>query len=79
MTAATQANRSSKLEMFLTMVEVAAMLRKSLPTISRMVKDGRLPQPLRFNSRCVLWEREAIEQMMADRSDGPGPEHEGPA
>jgi predicted DNA-binding transcriptional regulator AlpA len=49
----------------LTRKEVAKLVRLSPRTITRYVKEGRFPSPIRFNSIRVRWRRQHIEDYLA--------------
>ena len=57
-----QRNPEKKL---LSIKQVAALLGVAERTVSRLVDRRQAPTPVRLG-RCVRWEREAIEQWIAD-------------
>jgi predicted DNA-binding transcriptional regulator AlpA len=59
----------------LSRVQAAAYIGVSPWLFDEMVKDGRMPQPVRINSR-VLWDRFQLDRAFAALSDGQAPEHD---
>jgi predicted DNA-binding transcriptional regulator AlpA len=53
----------------LSRVQAAAYIGISPSLFDEMVKDGRMPQPVRINSR-VLWDRLQLDEAFAALSDG---------
>jgi predicted DNA-binding transcriptional regulator AlpA len=49
-------------------VQSAAYIGVSPTLFDEMVKDGRMPQPIRINSR-VLWDRLQLDEAFAALSD----------
>jgi predicted DNA-binding transcriptional regulator AlpA len=52
----------------LSRVQSAAYVGVSVTLFDEMVKDGRMPQPVRINSR-VLWDRLQLDEAFAALSD----------
>lgn len=44
-----------EIEKFVTITELAEMLNCCTRTVSRMVDEGRIPQPYRLNRRTLRW------------------------
>ena len=44
--------------------KAAPMLGISINTLDRMVKDGRLPEPLRFGPRIVGWREQTLLEVL---------------
>jgi excisionase family DNA binding protein len=59
---------STHLEQYLTREEVAALLRVDPQTVSRWLRERKLPSPLRLG-RQMLWRRETLEQFLAAKSE----------
>ena len=53
----------------LSRVQAAAYVGVSPTLFDAMVDDGRMPQPIRINSR-VLWDRLQLDEAFAALSDG---------
>lgn len=49
--------------------EAAKRLSVSLATLDRMVKDGRLPAPIRLSTRRVGWPSTVIDQFINSKSN----------
>lgn len=47
--------------------KAAPMLGVSINTLDRMVKDGRLPEPLRFGPRIVGWREQTLLDLLKMR------------
>ena len=63
----------------LSRVQSAAYVGVSMTLFDELVKDGRMPQPIRLNSR-VLWDRLQLDEAFAALSDnGDGDEWPEPA
>jgi predicted DNA-binding transcriptional regulator AlpA len=52
----------------LSRVQSAAYIGVSVTLFDELVKDGRMPQPVRLNSR-VLWDRLQLDEAFAALSD----------
>jgi predicted DNA-binding transcriptional regulator AlpA len=55
----------------LSRVQAAAYIGVSPTLFDEMVKDGRMPQPMRINARTV-WDRVKLDEAFAALSDGGG-------
>ena len=55
----------------LSRVQSAAYIGVSSTLYDEMVKDGRMPQPIRINSR-VLWDRLQLDEAFGTLSDSGG-------
>lgn len=55
----------------LSRVQSAAYIGVSPSLFDEMVKDGRMPKPMRINARTV-WDRVKLDEAFAALSDGPG-------
>ena len=55
------------METMLTREDVAALLKVSRRTVSRMVKRGTLPQPIRFNRKTIRWNLADIVKVMKEK------------
>ncbi|MHB1424976.1 MAG: helix-turn-helix transcriptional regulator [Gemmataceae bacterium] len=53
---------------YLTREEVAALLRVDPQTVSRWIREHKIPHPLRLG-RQMLWPRETLERFLADRME----------
>ncbi|WP_010444314.1 helix-turn-helix transcriptional regulator [Vibrio rotiferianus] len=59
-----------ELSVILTKKEVALLIGKSTSTVGRMVKDGRLPAPLKTQrDRNGGWTKSTIMQWLHDRNE----------
>lgn len=58
---------SPELPLMLTADAVADLLSISLRTVWRMVRNGELPQPVRYNRKLVRWKSEDIREWMAQQ------------
>lgn len=47
--------------------EAAGMLAVSIMTLDRMVKDGRVPQPIRLSPRVVGWRERTLQELLKER------------
>jgi predicted DNA-binding transcriptional regulator AlpA len=56
---------SVPLPRYLTVRQIAAMLRCCPQTVRNWVKRGLLPRPLALGQRKRLWEAEAVERRLA--------------
>lgn len=54
----------------LSRVQSAAYIGVSVTLFDELVRDGRMPQPIRLNSR-VVWDRLLLDDAFAALSDGP--------
>ncbi|WP_054287266.1 helix-turn-helix transcriptional regulator [Gulbenkiania mobilis] len=52
--------------------EAAAMLGIGQSTLSRMIKDGRIEQPIRLGRRVVGWREETLLALLGEKRDGAG-------
>jgi predicted DNA-binding transcriptional regulator AlpA len=52
----------------LSRAQAAAYIGVSVSLLDEMVKDGRMPQPIRINAR-VLWDRLQLDEAFAALSD----------
>jgi predicted DNA-binding transcriptional regulator AlpA len=52
----------------LSRVQSAAYIGVSVTLFDELVRDGRMPQPIRLNSR-VLWDRFQLDEAFASLSD----------
>jgi len=50
-----------RLPVFMTRQEVAELLRVTLPTVDRMVRQGFLPEPIRLGGQVVRFRGPAIQ------------------
>jgi excisionase family DNA binding protein len=55
-------------ELYLTRDEVADLLHVDPQTVSRWLREGKLPQPLRIG-RQMLWRRESLDRFLADKTE----------
>lgn len=53
----------------LTVAQVAERLSVCVRTVRRMVKNGRLPPPLRFSSKLVRWRRRDVDDYLRGSKD----------
>jgi predicted DNA-binding transcriptional regulator AlpA len=53
----------------LSRAQAAAYIGVSSPLFDEMVRDGRMPKPMRINSRAV-WDRVRLDAAFAELSDG---------
>jgi predicted DNA-binding transcriptional regulator AlpA len=53
----------------LSRIEAAAYVGVSASLFDEMVKDGRMPQPKRINSR-VVWDRRRLDEAFDELPDG---------
>jgi excisionase family DNA binding protein len=51
----------------LTPQQVASRLSVSVRTLGRMVKDGKFPEPIRWNRQFVRWKRTAVDEAIRNR------------
>ncbi|MGE4335641.1 MAG: helix-turn-helix transcriptional regulator [Pigmentiphaga sp.] len=49
--------------------EAAGMLSVSTMTLDRMVKDGRMPQPIRLSPRVVGWREQTLLSLLKEREE----------
>ena len=54
--------------------EVAELVRLSVPTIYRMMKEDTFPRPIKLGARAVAWRREDLERWLSERPQA-GSEH----
>jgi hypothetical protein len=47
-------------------LHIPAIFRMSRATMNRAIGDGRIPTPLRPNSRCLVWESRVIKALVAE-------------
>jgi len=52
---------------FLSALQVAVRLSISVRTVTRMVKRGELPPPIRYNRKLVRWPASEIDAYLAER------------
>jgi predicted DNA-binding transcriptional regulator AlpA len=53
-----------KVTRLLGITDVAEALAISPQTITRMVRSGRFPKPIRLSGRCLRWSAAAIEEYL---------------
>jgi excisionase family DNA binding protein len=55
--------------LWLTVKDLSRLLNMGVRTVWRLVENGQLPQPVRFNRKLVRWDRAELVQFVQDLRD----------